>query len=102
MATCLTTIHSRASHSHEAQIHDLSVLPHMHSEDDIENMFLKIEAAPETANSRDWIPEDEDPAEGSARARGALRDKRRNVAGRERKVTRDTRKSHHARPGEFQ
>ena len=46
----------------EAQIHDLSVLLHMHSERDIGKMFPKIEALPETANSRDWIPEDEDPA----------------------------------------
>ena len=41
----------------EAQVHDLSMLPYMHSECVIEKMFPKMEAAPETANSRDWIPE---------------------------------------------
>ena len=63
----------------DAQIHDLSVLPDMHSECDIEKMFPKIEAAPETANSRDLIPDDEDPAVGPARARGVLRDEYRNT-----------------------
>ena len=55
----------------EAQIHDLSVLPHMHSECDIE----KIEAAPETANSRYSIPGDEDPAEGRVLERRILKDR---------------------------
>ena len=68
----------------EAHIHDLSVLPHMHSEGDIEKMFPKIEAAPETASSRDWIPEDEDPAVGPARARRVLRDEHENPVRRER------------------
>ena len=63
----------------EAEIHDINVLPHMHRECDIDRMFPKIEAAPETANSRDWIPENEDPAVGPARARGVLRDEYRNT-----------------------
>ena len=63
----------------EAQIHDLGVLPHMHNEYDIERMFPKIEATPETANSWDWIPSDEDPAVGPAGARGVMRDEYRNT-----------------------
>ena len=42
-------------------------------------MFPKIEATSESANSRDWIPEDEDPAVGPARARGVSRDEYRNT-----------------------
>ena len=72
----------------EAQVHDLSVLPHMHSDCGIEKIFPKIEAAQETANSRDWIPEDEGPTVGPARARWVLRHEYRNTAAeKERKVT---------------
>ena len=48
----------------EAQIHDINVLPHLHREDKIEKLFPKIEAAPETDNSRDWIPNEDATAGG--------------------------------------
>ena len=38
----------------EAKMHDPSVLPHMHSEDEIENMFPTIPAAPGPKNSEDY------------------------------------------------
>ena len=67
----------------EAQVHDINVLLHLHGENEIDKMFPKIEAAPETGNSRDWIPAGDDPAGGHG-PRGVLRNERRNTAERER------------------
>ena len=66
----------------EAQIHGINVLPHLHREDEIEKLFPKIEAAPETDNSRHWTPNEDGPA-GGLRARGVPRNERRNTAGGE-------------------
>ena len=76
----------------EAQIHDRNVLPHLHGEDEIHRMFPKIEAAPETGNSRDWIPTGDDPAGGHG-PRGVLRTERRNTAEKEKERHQDCKPS---------
>ena len=43
----------------EATPHDCSRLPHQYDPEDIDRLFPLIEAAPEIANNRDWIPGDE-------------------------------------------
>ena len=75
----------------EAEVHGIKVLPHMHRECDIDRMFPRIEAVPETANSRDWITESEDPAVGPAGARGVRRDEFRNTAAEREKSNRQKR-----------
>ena len=76
----------------EAQIHDINVLPHLHGEDEIDRMFPKIEAAPETGNSRDWIPTEDIPVGGRG-PRGVLRTERRNTAEKERERDQDCKPS---------
>ena len=61
---------------HEAQPHDPRVLPHMHDDDDLDKLFPKIEAAPETANSKDWDPESDAEFQRQARVRGVMREER--------------------------
>ena len=39
--------------------HDPNVLPHLHSAEDIEKLFPSIDAAPEPANSNDWMVQPE-------------------------------------------
>jgi len=65
----------------ETQPHDPSVLPHMHCEGDIEKLFPKIEAAPEVANTHDWIPEANVDAEAERefQVRGVMREERGHV-----------------------
>ena len=59
-----------------AQPHDPSVLPHMHCDADIEKLFPKIEAAPEAANTKDWIPEVDAELEREVQVRGVMREER--------------------------
>ena len=40
----------------EGEIHDLTRLPHMHSEAEKTRFFPLIESAPEVGNTRDWVP----------------------------------------------
>ena len=40
----------------EAELHDITRLPHMHSEDEIRKLFPTIHAAPACPNSFDWKP----------------------------------------------
>ena len=42
----------------EAEIHDASRLPHLHSHDEIRRLFPTIPAAPAQSNPEDWIPVD--------------------------------------------
>ena len=44
---------------YEAEIHDESRLPHMHSPEEIRKYFPTIEAAAKPINVEDWVPEDE-------------------------------------------
>ena len=60
----------------EAQPHDPKILPHMYCDEDIEKLFPKIEAAPEVANTEDWIPEMDASAEWSTQIRGVMREER--------------------------
>ena len=41
----------------EAELHDVTRLPHMHSESEIKKMFPTIHAAPACQNSADWNPD---------------------------------------------
>ena len=40
----------------EAELHDITRLPHMHSETEIKRLFPTIHAAPACQNSFDWQP----------------------------------------------
>ena len=75
MATCPTTSLCRTL-PWTRQPHDPKVLPHMHCDEDIDKLFPKIEAAPEVANTDDWIPEMDASAEWSAQIRGVMREER--------------------------
>jgi len=63
----------------EAVPHDPKVLPHMHCDEDIDKLFPKIEAAPEVANTHDWIPEADAEAEREFQVRGVMREERGHV-----------------------
>ena len=63
----------------DARPHDPNVLPHMHCEGDIEKLFPKIDAAPEAANTHDWIPEVDGEAEREFQVRGVMREERGHV-----------------------
>ena len=43
----------------EAEMHDVEILPHLHSEDDVGRLFPKIEASELGLNVEDWQPSEE-------------------------------------------
>ena len=49
----------------EAELHDISRLPHMHSESEIKKFFPTIHAAPPCPNSVDWNPDAEEETSNS-------------------------------------